>query len=94
MRTTARRISLSDHIHPVSAQLGTMSPFRRGKQIVARQRFTPADEKTLIANEAGHDDLIFWLAYREPSRPLCFGVPAIFSQLASGYTNCRSTIGL
>jgi len=80
MNSTARRTSLSDHIHPVSAQLGTMSLFRRGKQIEARQRFMqaeaktkplPIDDKVDMSSEVTHDDRILWMAYKKAKALLC-----------------------
>jgi len=51
-----------------------MSFFRQGKPSEARHLFIeaatqinplPADERQLFANEAGPEDIIVWLAYRE-----------------------------
>ena len=51
-----------------------MSLFRQGKEAEARQLFAeveaqmkplPADERQPLANAAGHDDVIVWLAYKE-----------------------------
>ena len=57
-----------------SAFYRAMSLFRQGKEKEARQlaieaasamKPLPKDEKNPLADDAGHDDLIVWMAYKE-----------------------------
>jgi len=67
-----------------SAFYRAMSLFRQGKEKEALQltieaasemKPLPKDEKNPLADEAGHDDLIVWMAYKE-ARALIKGEPA------------------
>jgi hypothetical protein len=58
-----------------------MSLFRQGKPDEARQLASaaaakmkplPKDEKNPLADKAGHDDLILWLAYKEAKKLIGF----------------------
>jgi hypothetical protein len=64
----------NSHVVGTSAFYRAMSLFRRGKEKEARQlaieaasamKPLPKDEKNPLADGAGHDDLIVWLAYKE-----------------------------
>jgi len=63
----------------------SMNLFRQGKQTEAYKHFAeasgkmkplPVDEDQPLANEAGHDDLIAWLAYKEAKALLESKTPA------------------
>jgi hypothetical protein len=58
-----------------------MSLFRQGKEDPARQlalaaaakmKPLPQDEQNPLANQATHDDLILWLAYKEAKAMIQF----------------------
>jgi eukaryotic-like serine/threonine-protein kinase len=58
----------------IAAFYRAMSLFRQGKEEEARKlalaaaakmKPLPQDEQNPLANEANHDDLILWLAYKE-----------------------------
>ena len=58
----------------IAAFYRSMSLFRQGKEAEARQlalaaaakmKPLPKDEQNPLANQATHDDLIVWLAYKE-----------------------------
>ena len=58
-----------------------MSLFRQGKEAEARQvvlagaapmKPLPKDEENPLANQADHDDLILWLAYRKAKAMIRF----------------------
>ena len=62
------------HVKGVSALYRAMSLFRQGKkdearklaiEAAAKMKPLPEDEKNPLAGDAGHDDLIMWLAYKE-----------------------------
>jgi hypothetical protein len=64
----------NSHVVGTSAFYRAISLFRQGKEKEARQlaieaaaamKPLPTDEKNPLANNAGHDDLIVWLAYKE-----------------------------
>jgi hypothetical protein len=62
------------HVTGISAFYRALSLFRQGKEEEARQlalaaaakmKPLPKDEENPLANNASHDDLILWLAYKE-----------------------------
>jgi len=65
----------------IAAFYRAMSLFRQGKHDEARQlalaaaatmKPLPKDERKLLANQATHDDLILWLAYKEAKAMIRF----------------------
>jgi len=76
--TALRPVVQSGNLHQLIKGLAqfyhAMSLFRQGKSAEARKQFLevsaqmkplPTDERQPLANGAGHDDVIFWLAYKE-----------------------------
>ena len=68
----------------IAAFYRAMSLFRQGKEAEARQvaleaaaamKPLPKDEKNPLADEADHDDLILWLAYKEAKALIRFDEP-------------------
>jgi WD40 repeat protein len=66
----------SPHVVGTSAFYRAMSLFRQGREKEARELFIraasemkplPKDEKNPLADNAAHDDLILWMAYKEAS---------------------------
>ena len=65
----------------IAAFYRAMSLFRQGKEDAARQlalaaaatmKPLPKDEQNPLANNATHDDLILWLAYKEAKAMITF----------------------
>jgi hypothetical protein len=68
-------------VSSTSAFYRAMSLFRQGKTDLARQLATeaaaemkplPKDEQNPVTNQATHDDLILWLAYKEAKAMMQF----------------------
>ncbi len=73
------------YVPGTSAFYRSMSLFRQGKEDEARKLATeaaakmkplPKDEKNPLADDADHDDLILWMAYKEAKAMIKFDPPA------------------
>jgi thiol-disulfide isomerase/thioredoxin len=85
--TAANSAKRDWHVPSTSALYRAMSLFRQGKEKEARQLATeavswmkplPMDEKNPLTGNAGHDDLILWLAYKEAKTLIRFDAAAGF----------------